>query len=1527
MKQLLALAARNHVFATLLKICLLVGGYLATRAVIREFLPDFSSDVIQVVVKYPGGNPEEIEEGICLRLEEAVKGIEGIKRVYTAATEGVGSAYIELEEGISDPQRVFNDVRNQVEAIQTFPEDAERPIVSQLVVRLRAILVCLYGDVSEGTLKEYGEDTKDELLRLPGVARVGVGGVRPYEIAIEVSEERLRQYGLSLGAVAEAVRRGALNLPGGTVFGRRYQMTVRTVGRRYYARQFADLIVVATPDGRMIPLREIADVGDTFQEVSRYGVFNGKRGVILTVYKDENADAIEVADRIKEFVKQKAKELPKSISIAAWCDFSRVVRDRLNLLVRNGIMGGCLVFASLLLFLGLRLSFWVTLGIPVSFAGALIVMFLGGMSLNLISLFALIMALGIIVDDAIIVGEAIALARERGAEPYQAAVKGVWEVSWPVVAAVTTTIIAFIPLGFVKGTVGKFIWAIPATVIPALATSLFESLFLLPAHLSSLPPSRKEPPRAPALRLAYLFREGFRKNFRRLVERLYVPFLRGALRRRYLAALCAVSAGAVTVGLFAGGHIKFVFFPELDTEIIKAEIEFPPGTPASETQKALRELSEALLEVGREIAPPGLETVVEGVWASVGRFPRTLPKPEAAGDHEGWVIAELAPTEKRRIHSEIILGHWRRKTEKLRRRARSLSFGSAMERPGGEPIEIRLFGKDTRKLQQACVELEQALERYDGVWDVRDDFSGGRPELRFRLKDTARPLGVTLGDLALQVKQAWYGEEALRIQRGRDDVRIKVRYPEAERRSLSQLERMRIRTPDGREIPLEVVADVAIVPGWATILRENGLRRIVVTAKVDTAVTTPNEVLRSLRKGKLPELQSRFGITYSLEGQAKEERKSIGSLMQGFAFALLGILLVLAAVFRSYAQPFLILTTVPMGLIGAVVGHILLGFDISIMSLFGVVALAGIVVNDAIVLIERFNENLADGMPFEEALVSAASRRFRAIILTTVTTCLGLMPLIAERSLQAQFLIPMAIAITFGVAFATLLTLVILPCFIVILNDIKCALVYLRSDSWPDRAEVEPGRFRRAYTALLVPLALVLLPAFLSGCLPGFTADEANPVWEQPAACERCEPVKLPPVLSVEEAKRLALERNPDIAAAAARVSAARARAFKAFGAYLPTLQASFNYTHTFNMPRFSYFRFLPQDFEEYQTLFEGTFLLFDGFVREFTYRASQRAVEESRAALEDTRRLIALAVEQTYYEAQLAAENLRIAEADAQFNQSLLEETQKRYKVGRASRSDVYNFEIRLKAAQSSALQARRALELNYIFLEELLSLEEGVLGSKTKLEELGPEPEGLLAEQSAGLWLDRAEAKRPDLKQLRMALQRADDEIKAALSSFLPSVLLTGQFGFRDLDRLRYVRDTKYSALLLNFGWVFFDRGRKIANYKEARAKRDETAALLRRRRLSVFKEVRKALAVLREAQKQVALTRRTMELAGLTRDLVQKEYKAGKASLTRLNEAQHDFVQAQARYAQSRIRLRQAWAVLLAQAGSPDRNLPED
>jgi len=1024
---------------------------------IRETFPEFSLDLITISVPYPGADPEEVEEGISRKIEEAIEGLEGIKQYTTESSENVGTATIEVKEDYNIDD-VLDRVRTEVNAISTFPVDAEKPVITELMLKDPVMLLYLSGDMSERRIKEWSEKIKDEIQQLPEVSQVGIFGAREYEIGIEVSEERLREYGLTFDMVVDAVRRSSLNLAGGTIRTQGEEIRMRTMGRKYTGEALASIVVLARPQGEIITLDRLANIKDGFTEDPINSMINGEPSVMLIVYKTKEEDALTISEAVQQFIKQKQQRLPAGANMKILYDNTEMLRSRINLLVKNGIIGLMIVFLMLWSFLNARLSFWGGMGIPISIAGALAILWAIGGTINMVSLFGLIMVLGIVVDDAIIVGEAIYVHRKQGKPPLKAAVDGVSEVGMPVVAAVTTTIVAFIPLFYVGGIMGKFIAILPAVVIACLTVSLVECLLLLPAHLSHLPDPNVRHNNSNSLsRRLELLHHLTSSGMEWFVDRIYKPFLSKSLYWRYISFCTAVSILLLTIGFVKGGILKFEVFPEIDGFIMTATVEFPSGTPPEITGQAIERIDAALLRLAEQTQTRSGDPLIEDRLALVGQTLENLPR---SGPHLGSVQAILLDSDRRGVHSKDLMVLWEKEIGPILG-IKSLTFTGFSAGPPGDPIEVWLQGQDMQAILAAADDLMDRLRKFEGVYQIRSDFSQGKNEMRLELKPEARTLGLTVNDLARQIYAGYYGDEAVRLQRGRDDIRVKVRYTADERSRISNIERVRIRTASGHEVPLMSVANISFAPGYSTITRTDGMRRVAVSAGVNTKKANANEIFAELNSNYFPKLKRRYPeIHVALQGEQKKMRESFDSLYVGYPLALIGIFIIIATMFRSYAQPFVIMFTVPFGIIGAVIGHLLLGYDLSIMSIFGMVALTGVVVNDAIVLIERINENIAEGMPFFEAILSGGARRFRAIFLTTISTVGGLTPLIMETDLQAKFLIPMALSIAAGVVFATVLTLVLVPSLLALLSDARLLVHRLRHGYWPKRVDVEPARHR-----------------------------------------------------------------------------------------------------------------------------------------------------------------------------------------------------------------------------------------------------------------------------------------------------------------------------------------------------------------------------------------------------------------------------------------------------------------------------------
>ncbi len=1027
---------------------------------IRELLPSFAIESVIVRVPYPGAGPEEVEEGITLKIEDAIETVQGIKEYTTTSAEGMATAIIDVRQG-EDIQIIKDRISDQIDSIQDFPDDSENPSVSELIIRRDTMALAISGEMPERQLKELAKEVKDELIALPDVSDVEIRGARDYEISIEISEEALRKYGLTFADVSRAVRDNSMNLPAGGLKSDREEITIRTLGRRYTGNEFADIVLVTQPDGTSLRLDQVATIRDGFVENELRSRFNGMPSVSLTVYNSESEDALNIAEAVYDYVEKKNAELPDSVELTVWLDGTQYITGRIDLLLRNGRTGLLLVFLLLWLFLDLRLAFWVSLGIPISLSGAMFLMYTIGESINMISLFAMLMVLGIIVDDAIIVGEAIYVHRRRGKPPLQAAIDGTAEVALPVLAAVMTSIVAFTPLLFIDGIMGKFIRVIPIVVICALLVSLLEGLIVLPAHLNHLPDIKKErTPKRGSLAWYLGFQRFFNRGFEYMVDAYYRPFLRLALSWRYLTLGVVFFVLFSTLGLVRGGFVDFLFFPDIDTSFLVGGVEFPEGTPIGRTEEAVIQIEEALWRINDRMETVSGKSMVVALESNIGhRIGMDNGASEAQAQNIGELRVELLDSEERGIGFREVVREWEKETGAIPG-ALSVTFQGASGGPPGLPIEIWLSGNDLEDLTNAAEATKAKLSEFAGVFQIEDDFRPGEKEIRADIKPEARNLGLTLGDLANQLRRGFYGDEVMRVQRGKDEVKIWVRYPEDERRSMADVDSIRIRTPTGEEVPLATVANLRMDEGYTTITRQNGRRRIRVTADVFTEVTTPNDVLSKMDPFLASIPADYHGVSASVEGEQADNAESMSSLKVGFPLAILGIFLIIATIFRSYLQPVVIMITIPFGIIGAIWGHLVMGYALTIMSMFGMVALTGVVVNDAIVTIEAINERLARGLSLVDSIVDGGARRFRAIFLTTATTVGGLTPLLLEKSLQAQFLIPMGLTIAAGVMFATALTLIMIPCLIFILNDVRRGWWYLRRRQWPTPEQVEPATRR-----------------------------------------------------------------------------------------------------------------------------------------------------------------------------------------------------------------------------------------------------------------------------------------------------------------------------------------------------------------------------------------------------------------------------------------------------------------------------------
>ena len=1069
MNRPIAWFAQNSVAANLLAAMIIAGGLTAVFQLPQKTFPDIDIEMIRITVEYLGAAPEEVEEGVCIRIEEEIEGIDGIDEIRSSAVEGACAVIVELLSG-ADESQVLDDIKARVDAIDTFPDETEKPVITKITLRRPVADVAISGDVDERALKALSERLRDEILALPGITQTELKLVRPFEISIEVSEESLRRHGLRFDDVVQAVRSSSLDLPGGSIKTAGGEILLRTKGQAYRGLEFEDLVAIARPDGTRVPLGEIAQVVDGFEDVDLASRFDGRPAAVVQVYRVGNQDVIEISDTLKAYVAMANRTMPEGLSITIWQDDSIPLKSRRDTLLRNGRNGFLLVLAVLALFLRARVAFWVTLGIPISFLGALWLFSPLGLSIDVISLFALIVVLGILVDDAVVVGERAYTHQERTGKRLEGAIRGAQEVAVPVIFGVLTTVAAFTPMLMVPGPMGQVFSIMAKVVAICLIFSLIESQLVLPAHLA-LGHEGPESEGGSAFRRRWKRIQRFTGgSLERFAATVYRPALERALEWRYTTIAVAILLLFLTVGHVASGRMHFSFFPPVEADFLAVWLTMPQGTPFEVTEAAVRRLEASVEELRSELDPQFAaegESLVLHVLASVGnqpfrdrqsRTPATGSQQASGDSHLGEVVLELVPSEERAIKTSEVAQHWRRIVGSVPD-AVELVFASDLF-SAGEAINVQLQGTDVGALREAASRVKSDLALYPGVIDIADSFREGKQEVKLKIKPTAEPLGVTLRDLARQVRQAFYGEEAQRIQRGRDDIRVMVRYPEAQRRSLGDLENIRIRTLDGAEVPFHTVADAELGRGFAAIQRADRMRVVNVTANVDRSLTTANDVLADLQASSLPKILADYpSISFSLEGEQREQRRAFAGLLGAYVLALLMIYALLAVPLRSYAQPLVIMSVIPFGMVGAIGGHLLMLWlgqlhGLSFFSVIGIVAASGVVVNASLVLVYNVNAERARGQSVAEGVVTAAVDRFRPILLTSLTTFAGLTPLMAERSVQAQFLIPMAVSLAFGVMFATVITLLVLPCGYLVLEDLRGARLRARSTTRREKRTV-----------------------------------------------------------------------------------------------------------------------------------------------------------------------------------------------------------------------------------------------------------------------------------------------------------------------------------------------------------------------------------------------------------------------------------------------------------------------------------------
>ena len=1035
---MIAWFTRNGVAANLLMLILVVAGLASTFNSKTELFPEFSLDMVSVRVPFLGASPEEVEELVIVRIEESLQGVNGIKEINSTASEGVGVVTVTVDKGYS-LSKLKDDIKTRVDAIPSFPADTERPIVEELLLPKDVIRVSIYGDASEVEIKKIAQRVRDELASISGISQVSVEGVRNYEVAIEVTENALRSYNLSFDQVVNAVRANSLDLPGGIIKADGGEIQLRTKEQAYDAYDFENIVLLTQPSGARVYLRDVATINDGLEDTDMTSFFNGKPAATVLVREVGEENPLTISEEVYKYVESaQASWIPNGIVLEAWSDSSYYLKGRIDMLLENGAIGFGLVLISLTIFLRPSLAFFVAIGIPVSFLGTLAVAPFLGITVNLISLFAFILVLGIVVDDAIVVGESVFTEFQKNGPGTQSAIAGAHRVATPVTFAILTTMVAFVPIFLLPGMPGKFMSAIPWVVIPTLVFSLVQSKLVLPYHLSLCKVGNKK--ERDKLNWFSRMQRAVSDGLERFIETVYQKWLRRAVRWRWYTFCIFGVFFSLAVALPVSGLMRFVFFPNVPSDYIFTELTMIEGTPVSETKRAMDRIERALEEIREEEIEAGKIDPVKNKLVMLGSASNQGGASGVSGGNSGGnvgqIILELAKSEITDSNANDVVERWRQKVGNIPG-AKRLNFQANASGPVGLPVDVQLTGRDFTELKAASLEIQDKLREVNGLFDIRDTYSEGKRELKIRLKDNARALGINASDLGRQVRDAFFGAEVQRVQRDKEDVKIMVRYPREERQSLGDLENMRIVAPNGARIPISEVAEIEMGTGYPSIARLDRNRIIRIQADADKATISTEEIGKTVYKEILPDILKRYpSVTPAVGGEAKDFQESLPVMVGGSILVLVLIYMLLAIPFKSYLQPFIVITVIPFGVAGAIVGH-LYGFqELSLLSFIGMIAMAGVVVNDSLVLVERINSLRRDGHALIDAVRIGGMQRFRAILLTSVTTFVGLIPILHETSLQAQFLIPMATSLAFGVAFATFITLFLVPCVYLMLEDL-----------------------------------------------------------------------------------------------------------------------------------------------------------------------------------------------------------------------------------------------------------------------------------------------------------------------------------------------------------------------------------------------------------------------------------------------------------------------------------------------------------
>lgn len=1080
MRNLIRWFSRNNVSANFIMAAILIAGITTWFKLKKEIFPETSTDVVSVSVPYPGATPEEVEKGVCIPIEEAIRDVEGIDIMRSTAANSIGVVYVEVSSE-SNVRDVLDDIKTRIDSIENFAENTESPLYEEVLIKNQVLTVAISADTDERTLRGYAEKIRDGILTYKppkpsnwlnkitssfrgsgGVSQVELSGLRKYEISIELSEDTMRAYGITFAAVADAVRASSIDLPGGAVRTDAGEILIKAESKRYSSAEFEKIPVITRADGTVVFLGDIATILDEFEDVDLISRFNGKNAAALQIYRVGKEDTLEVAESARKYLEEIRNQLPEGVYVEIWNDNSQYLQGRLDLLRKNALWGLLLVLVILSLFLRPSLAVLVTIGIPISFAGAIWMMPTTGISINMITLFAFILVLGIVVDDAIVVGENVYRRIRNGEDPRDASWKGTHEVGVVVIFGVLTTAVAFTPMLGISGVSGKIWRNIPWIVIPTLLFSLIQSKLILPAHLALLRPSNNEGSRNPILKVQRKVAQGMET----FVDKFYRPILKLALGVRYVVIAIFIALFFIAIGLVKGERIKWEFFPEVEAEIISAKVKMVEGVAFDTTSDAVTRIEEAAIKLNEKYSNGSAKPLIINMLATVGSQPfKTGFSPVTpTGDNLGEVALEILPGSERSVSARELAAEWRKLTGPIPATS-EISFQS-QSAGSGNAIDLELSGDDMDKLIMATEEVKTSLSKIDGIIDISDSNNLGKRQVVLKsLLPAGESMGVRLSDVAMQLRQGFYGEEVQRLQRGRDEVKVMLRYPKEDRSSLEDVEQIKIRTRAGNEIPLSALVSFEEGRSKSVIRRTERVRAVRIAADIDRGnpKANANRARRTLENETLTTLTERFpGINYAFYGEQKDQARSMEELKSSSIFALLAVFVLMAIPLRSYVQPLIVMSVIPFGIVGSILGHILMGANISIMSMCGIVALSGVVVNDSLVLVDYVNRHRIKGESLIAAVWEAGAARFRPIILTSLTTFAGLSPMLFETDLQAKFLIPMAISLGFGILFATAITLILVPSIYLVLEDFKVLLIKPEKiKKWEEKRRLDATDLKR----------------------------------------------------------------------------------------------------------------------------------------------------------------------------------------------------------------------------------------------------------------------------------------------------------------------------------------------------------------------------------------------------------------------------------------------------------------------------------